>query len=100
MVGSAASGLRSRASVEDWRAWWPSVAGAHRGRGRVVLPSLAVYETTSPGEGAAQLRGDLERVCTSSSGLVDVPGVCLWSEPQLSLSEAIEAGQWAERAGW
>lgn len=97
---TAGSEVRSRASVEDWRAWWPSIAGAHVGRSRVIIPSLAVYETTSPGEGAAQLRGDLDRVCLDASGACDVPGICLWSEPQLSLSEAIEVGMFAERVGW
>ncbi len=99
LYSSAGSEPRSRASVEDWRAWWPSVEGAHHGRSRVIIPSLAAYETTSPGEGAAQLRGDLERVCMDD-GVVDVPGICLWSEPQLSLTEAIEVGQFAERVGW
>jgi hypothetical protein len=46
-----------------------------------------------------QLRGDLERVCTRD-GVVDMPGLCVWSEPQLSLSEAVELGLFAVRAGW
>lgn len=94
---TAGSEARSRRSVTEWRAW-------HGQHGidypRVVVPSLACYETTSPGTGAAQLRGDLERVCLGEGGSCDVPGVCLWSEPQLSLTEAIEAGEWAQRWGW
>jgi len=93
---TAGSDARSHRAVEEWRAWHGGVGYA---KPRVVIPSLACYETTSPGEGVAQLRGDLERVCTTG-GVVDVPGICLWSEPQLSLTEAVELGEFARRAGW
>lgn len=92
---SAASRETARRALTEWRSWH----GYQDGR-RTVLPSLAVYETKSPGGGAVQLRGDLERVCLDDEGRVDVPGLCLWSEPQMALAEAAEVGIFAERAGW
>lgn len=94
---TAGSEARSRRSVSEWRAWHGQHVDASP---RIVVPSLACFETTSPGTGAAQLRGDLERVCLDETGACDVPGICLWSEPQLSLTEAIEVGEWAQRVGW
>lgn len=76
----------ARRAVSEWRE-----------NGRVVIPSIAAYDTRSAGDGAAQLRGDLERVCLDDDGVCDVPGLIIWSEPQLSLSEAIELGQFSER---
>lgn len=92
---SAGSREVSRRALSEWRAWH----GYQDGR-RAVLPSLAAYETQSPGDGPDQLAGDLERVCLDDTGAVDVPGIVVWSEPQLSLAEAVTVGVFAERAGW
>lgn len=95
LYDTAADRERARRALEEWRSWH----GYQDGR-RVVLPSLAAYDTASASEGVEQLRGDLDRVCLDDAGKVDVPGLCVWSEPQLSLSEAIELGEFSDRAGW
>lgn len=92
---TAGSRPAARRALAEWRSFFGYQDGL-----RPVLPSLAAYDTATRGEGVDQLRSDLERVCLDDAGAVDVPGLCVWSEPQLSLAEAVELGAIAARAGW
>lgn len=65
-----------------------------------VQPALAAFETSSPGEGAAQLQGDLLRVCLDDTEKVDVTGAWIWVDAALEADERRVLAAWAERCGW
>lgn len=91
IYATATNRRRARRALEQWR--------AVHGHGAVV-PLLAAYDTESPGEGAAQLRGDLRRVCVDDEGRCDVPGLGIWADPQLDQHERRVLAEWSDAQGW
>jgi hypothetical protein len=68
--------------------------------GGVVVPALACFETTAPGESAAQLKGDAERVLLDDKQQCSVPGAWLWSDAALDGQERSFLRKWAEQWNW
>jgi hypothetical protein len=89
----------SRKGVVGYREGWPELTNSPR-LSRPVTPALALFETPSPGEGAGQLGGDIQRVCVDPAGRYDVDGVALWSLQQLGRDEARVLADVAARRGW
>jgi hypothetical protein len=86
---TAINGAQAQRAISVW-------GEAHGG---VVVPALACFETPSPGEGAAQLRGDAERVLLRD-GKPIVEGCFLWAEPALDAQERAFLREWAEKYNW
>ena len=89
-----------REALDDWRTWHPSRPGGEafaQHPPRVVLPCPAAFETSSPGIGAEQLAADLPRICLDDRGVIDVPGVTVWSLEQIGRKEERVLAELAER---
>ena len=74
-------------SVSEWTKLLPT-----------LVPSMATYDTTSPGTGAAQLNGDIQRILGGPPAAFD--GAAMWSEQSTDSAQRAVMAQWSTRYGW
>ncbi len=63
----------------------------------VIIPSMATYDTASPGTGAEQLNGDIERVMGGPPPRFS--GAIMWSEQSTDAAERQVMSDWAKKYG-
>jgi hypothetical protein len=63
-----------------------------------IIPSMATYDTSSPGTGAEQLHGDIERVLGSAPPMFD--GAIMWSEQSTDAAERVVMREASKAYGW
>lgn len=96
---SAKDSKIARRAIGEWTARW-SRAFPLVGDPRPCVPVLAAYPTASPGDGADQLRGDLDRCLLGDDDKPIVSACAIWSDPQLDTAERGVLADFARTHGW